>query len=456
MAQESLEQKIQRYGDPVRMLRDARDTRLPWPYPPEWATWWDEQQAWRTTAALFDQSTHMTDVYFSGPDAKRLLSDTMINSPKNLGKGAAKQFVTVSYDGKFIGDCILFGLDDDRFVMVGNPNAPDWVSFIASRGDYDVEINRDNALFFHRHSTKRLYRYEIMGPRTRDIVEKAADGSFEHIKFFRTAQVDIAGASVTVFNHTMAGIPGEEYSGLELFGPAEDNDRVLDALLAAGAEFGMTRAGARSYISAASEGTWFAAPLPAIYSGDTMKPYREHLPATGMQANARVEGSFDADDVEEYYGYPWDYGYGNILKFDHDFVGREALEKVVDEPHREKVWLVWDDEDLSRVIADSLFGQGDPADRPKPIDLPNVAYGTPWFDAVLNGDRLVGLSTWGGYTVNLRHVSTVTTVDADQAVDGNQVVLLWGRSDGGAAQPYTRRHKQTAIRATIRTTSPVQ
>jgi glycine cleavage system aminomethyltransferase T len=60
---------------------------------PEFSNWRDEQRAWATTAVLFDQSFHMTDVYFRGPDALRLLSDLGVNSFRNFGKNKAKQFV---------------------------------------------------------------------------------------------------------------------------------------------------------------------------------------------------------------------------------------------------------------------------------------------------------------------------------------------------------------------------
>jgi vanillate/3-O-methylgallate O-demethylase len=42
------------------------------------------------------------------------------------------------------------------------------------------------------------------------------------------------------------------------------------------------------------------------------------------------------------------------IKFDHDFIGREALEKMSSEPHRKKIWLTWNNNDVLRVIA-SMF-----------------------------------------------------------------------------------------------------
>ena len=71
-----------------------------------------------------------------------------------------------------------------------------------------------------------------------------------------------------------------------------------------------------------------------------MKAYREWLSANCYEAGkASIGGSFVSDNIEDYYLTPWDLGYGPFVKFDHDFIGREALEKMADEPHRKKVTL---------------------------------------------------------------------------------------------------------------------
>ena len=84
--------------------------------------------------------------------------------------------------------------------------------------------------------------------------------------------------------------------------------------------------GGRAYSSNTLESGWIPSPLPAVYSGDSTRAYRKWAPATGYEANASIGGSFYSDDIEDYYFTPWDLGYGHIVKFDHDFIGREALE----------------------------------------------------------------------------------------------------------------------------------
>jgi glycine cleavage system aminomethyltransferase T len=75
--------------------------------------------AWRQTAVLYDQTHHMHNLFISGPDALRLLSDTGINSFANFPVDTAKQFVQVGPEGGVIGDGILFHLAPEEFVFVG-------------------------------------------------------------------------------------------------------------------------------------------------------------------------------------------------------------------------------------------------------------------------------------------------------------------------------------------------
>ena len=80
-----------------------------------------------------------------------------------------------------------------------------------------------------------------------------------------------------------------------------------------------------------------------------MKTYRQWLPASGYEGTGSIGGSFVADDIEDYYLTPYELGYGPFVKFDHDFIGREALERQAKSPHRKKVTFAWNGEDISKV-----------------------------------------------------------------------------------------------------------
>jgi syringate O-demethylase len=179
-----------------------------------------------------------------------------------------------------------------------------------------------------------------------------------------------------------------------------------------------------------------------------MKAYREWAPATGYEANASIGGSFLSHQIEDYYFTPWDLGYGHILKFDHDFVGREALEKMEKQPHRRKVTLALDNDDTLRCIGSQLFGRN----RAKYMDFPSAVYSMHPFDRVMAGDRPAGLSTWVGYSSNEKRMLTLAVLDEEFAEPGTEVTLVWGEDGGGSRKPTVEKHAQDEIRAIV---SPV-
>jgi vanillate/3-O-methylgallate O-demethylase len=448
---ETLEQKIRRVGNPARMLRSNPTGYYAFPnILPERTSWQDEQEAWKKTAILYDQSWHMTDVYFDGPDVKRLFSDVGINSFATFGANKAKQLVACSEDGYLVGDAILFGWSDHRYSLVGVPGLPNWVHSHAEQGGYDVEITRD-ARTLDNKGERLLFRYQLQGPLAWDIVQKAHGGPIDRIKFFNIGEFTIAGVTVRALNHTMTGVPGHELTGLEMTGPSDRREIVLEALLKAGEEFGLRFGGGLSYPTTALESGWQGTYLPAFFTGEGGRGHREWLPGAGWEGSGSLGGSFVSDDIRDYYLTPWDGGYDRVIRFDHDFTGRAALEQATDRPHRRKVWLVWNDEDAARIMASSLFG-GDK--RAKYLRLPQAAYVSWQYDEVRAGDRLVGLTTRTGYTVNIGHVASLATIDEAQARDGAEVTITWGEPDGGASRPATERHVQTTVRATVSTQSP--
>ena len=135
------------------------------------------------------------------------------------------------------------------------------------------------------------------------------------------------------------------------------------------------------------------------------------------------------------------------MKFDHDFVGREALEAMADQPRWKKVTLAWNGEDVARAIG-TLFEKGDAV---KYIDFPLSNYSTWPNDKVLKDDSMVGVSTFSGYSYNERSYLSLAMVDSDVEL-GTEVTLVWGEEDGGSAKPVVERHVQAEIRAIV---SPV-
>ena len=444
MSQKSLEDLLQSVGNPVTLLRNSQTGPYVYPVvPPEYSNWRDEQRAWRESCILFNQSYHMTDMYVEGPDAPKLLEKLGVNTFKNFGPMKAKQYVPCNYDGYVIGDVVLFHLEQNRFNLVGRPSVHNWVQYHAETGGYNVKLDRDERTVARADNKveRKQYRFQVQGPNALKVVEKATGAAVPDVKFFNMTEFTIAGKRVLALRHGMAGAPG-----FELFGPWADGEAVRQALIAAGKDFGLRLSGARTYSSNTLESGWIPSPLPAIYSGEKMKAYRQWLPENCYEAIASQGGSFVSNNIEDYYLTPWDLGYGSVVKFDHDFIGREALEEIAQNPKRKKVTLELNNEDVQKCIASQFNREGE---RAKFFEFPSAVYSTLPYDKVMKDGKTIGVSTWCGYSSNERRMLTLAIVDVAQSEPGNQVTFVWGEENGGTSKPTVERHKQMEIRATV-------
>jgi glycine cleavage system aminomethyltransferase T len=442
MSYRSLEDALETAGSPVNLLRNSQIG--PYAFPvvrSEFTNWRDEQRAWKETCALLDQSHHMTDLYVEGPDALKVFSDLGVNSFKNFKVNQAKQFVACNPHGYVIGDAILFYLDENKFNLVGRPPVHNWVQYNLEARGYKVLAERDERSAVNQ-GRRKTFRYQIQGPQAVRVMEKVTGKPVPDIKFFHMDQFQVAGRTVRALRHGMVGQPG-----WELFGPWADGDRVRDAIIQAGQEFGIRQVGSRAYPTTCLESGWIPSPLPAIYTGAELMGYRQWLSATGYEATASLGGSFYAEDITSYYLTPYDLGYAQFVKFDHDFVGRPALEKMASKPTRKKITLVWNGEDFTRIFGSLVAG----GDITKYVDLPLANYATLPYDKISRGGKTIGISTYTGYTYNERAMISLGVVENEYGVPGTEVTVAWGEEGGGSSKPTVERHKQVEIRATVAT-----
>ncbi|MDN5838863.1 MAG: aminomethyl transferase family protein [Yaniella sp.] len=433
----------------VDLLRNAQTGSYIYPVvPADFGNWINEQRAWRDAAVLYDQSHHMDQVFLSGSDAINLISDTAINSVANFEIDMAKQYVPVSSVGAVVGDGILFREAEDEFTYVGRAPVTNWLMYHAEAGGYknlDLQVDRRSpSRPYGAGVSRELFRFQIQGPAAWDVINKLNGSEVEKLKFFRMSTMNIDGLTVRTLRHGMAGAPG-----LEIYGPYEHHARVRNAIVEAGAEFGLLPVGSRAYATNTLESGWIPSPLPGIYSGEAEKGYREWLGADSYEATAPLAGSFISDNIEDYYVNPWEIGYGSFVKFDHDFIGRDALEAIDKDKQRRKVTLEWNTDDLKEVLSAPLNIDGP---NYKFFDLPLANYGASNYDQVTDADgNVVGVSMFTGYTANERRGLSLATVDAN-VPEGAELSVTWGEPDGGSAKLSVEPHEQKTVRAIV---SPV-
>jgi len=418
-------------------------------YEEEYTHWIEEQRSWRETCSFMDQSYHLANYYIEGPDALALNADLGVNGfepvdPERLP--LAKQHPVCNPDGYVIGDPVCFQLANDRVVVVGNKGlAQQWIHYHAETGDYDVDVTDVYSPYAENPPVD--FRFEVQGPNADAVLEEVADDGLPDLGFFQMGEFSIDGVDLYLLAHGMASA-----RGYELFGPYAHHDEIAETILSAGEAYGMHRLGSKSYRSATLTTGWLPSGLPAVYDHEALAGYREWLGADAVEARWSLGGSFESDDLTDYYLNPVELGYEHFIDFEHDFVGKEAIEARLADPERTKVTLVWDADDVVDVYA-SLFRAGE---TDKSLDLPTIAqqWAMGHYDRVERDGGVVGLSLIAGYDANEREMLSLGVVDVEYADPGTELTLVWGEADSPKAT--VERHVETAVRVTVAPTPYVR
>lgn len=406
---------------------------------PEYTDWLDESLSWKDTCYIGDWS-FLWERRFTGPDAIKLFSDISPNSFENFALGQSKHVVHNTNDGKVIHEGILTRLGEQELMLFGRGTF--WADYVLRHGDYDAASEADD-----------WFNFQVSGPNALFVCEKLAKTSLRDTKFMHTTEIEIAGRRVWALRQGMAG-----EIGFELQGPAEYAQEIYDAVVEVGREFGIRKLGGRAVFINHLEAcfpTIVTDYLPAIF-GDDMTEYLAEFRA-GMPAFAstfNIAGSFEADHVSAWYRNQVELGWGRSIKFDHDFMGREALEAELANPTRLMRTLVWNAEDVIDVHA-SLF-------RPGPaytfMEMPRDQRGFMWADKITHNGAVVGVATSRGFSAYFHEMLSLATIDVEFAEPGTELVVVWGAPGGPqkeiraivAPAPY----KQDNRRADLASLSP--
>lgn len=439
LAPTTLQDALDAAGGPINLLRSSQLGTTIFPgIPPEFTNWRDEQRAWTHSVAMLEQSYHMTEVHVRGADALAFMAGLMTNRADNFDVMRAKQIVMCGPDGRMISDAVLFREEADFMRVVGPPTAANWVEYNATKTSLNVTVTRDEN-FIRPRARRDVYRFQLQGPNALALMQEVTGGTLPEIKFFHMGAFKIAGCDVRAVRHGMASTPG-----FELYGPWEDQQAVREAVERVGEKYDLRKAGSVTYGTAAQESGWMPRPLPAIYEGETMADYRRWIPAQSFEAAGSLGGSFMSDRIEDYYVEPFEVGYGTLVNLNHDFIGRDALVEKKQNQKRRKMTLIWNNDDVFRVLQNSLRNDGP---RAKFISLPVPMYSSFQADQVLAGGKPAGVSNWMSYSSNAGAMLSTALMDLEHCEIGKEVTLLWGEPD--SRRRTVEAHELTEIRATI-------
>lgn len=420
--------------------------------PNEYTNWIDEIRASVEASALADLSHHMTAVHLEGPDVLRFLSDLCINDFDDFAVGRAKQIVMCNYDGKIMGDGPLLRLDEEVFHGPGI-HATKWLAFNIEIGEYDVDAEFEPPTPMLPGDPEEFV-FQVQGPTANEVLSELTDSNLGELGFYSFEDITLAGRKVRAFGHGMS-----PESGFELHGPYEFADDLRTAIVEAGEEYGLRELGSKTYVSNSVRLGWIPPFIKPVYVGEEMRPYREWATPKmerkygkfwaadeTFESSFSINGSFESDDVRDYYMSPLELGYGKLIDFDHDFVGKQALEREFEDPTRSKVSLLWDRSDVNRVN-NSLFEDG--KNFKYMSNLPRVGWARMAYDEVLKDGELIGISHSRSFEWDVRCIVSLARVDVEHCDPGTEVAVVWGEPGGRSPNPKIENHTQTEIAATV-------
>ena len=377
----------------------------------EFDGWKPESMSWKTGCYIHTGLSN-TQTIFKGPDVREFFSSIAVNSFENFQIGSMKHSIYCNDDGLMTAHAILQRNDEHEYRYFAGQPWPHY-KLVTSPG-FRVEMN-----------PAPYYLTQVAGPTSLETLERATGESLRDIGFLRFREAKINGKTVEVGRIGMSG-----NLAYELRGPLEDGPEVYDAVFRAGQDLGIQRLGWRTYLVNHIEGG-FPQMNWTFFSAANLDPgYLAFVEQSRFTPPVAMTGSVDPADTRARLRTPVEVGWQRAVKFDHDFVGRTALEEEVANPRRSTVTLRWNPEDVVDIYASLL----QPGEEYKTIDLPTSPSWKEGMsshaDHVVKDGRRVGFSSGTAYSYFYRQVLSHGAIDVDQAQIGNEVVVQWGDHGG--------------------------
>ena len=405
--------------------------------PYEFSDWRDETSSWKTTCYLHAGLNPCDTLVIKGPDTIRFLSAVCATNMDNFEVGRIKHGLIVDDQGYVMQDGVMMRTGEEEVITYWMTPMLNYYIDTWAAGKYDVT---------YENITGKVFLYQIGGPKSIDVIEAACGKDLRDVKHLRFIKGTIAGHEVTIARVGMAGT-----LAYEVHGAFDDHEDVYMKIFEEGEKYGLRRLGSHCYAMNHAEngfpqfGVHFTYPRKLhkeVMDYMASKP-EEHGMWLFLATTLKMRGSA-AGDYRNYIHNPYELGWGKMIKFDHDFVGKEALEKIKAEDKRTIVSLEWNADDIAEVFKSQFLGTGTEPYKyiEEPVDWrdwPDTEAGLDR-DFVLNkaGEK-IGLSFGRQNACYFRKMISDCCIDKAYAELGTEVYVLWG--DPG--------QKQIKIRATV-------
>jgi len=190
-----------------------------------------EHMAVREAAGLFDVS-HMGEFIIRGPKALELIQKVTSNDASKLVPGKAQYSCLPNHEGGIVDDIIVYHIKEDQYMIVANASNIEkdwnWISESnASIGAEMIDVSEQTSLL------------AVSGPKAEAVVQKLTDWDLSEMGTYNCIKGTFHGAEKSMIATT--GYTGERT--FEIFIYNEHAERIWNALIEAGEEFGMIPTG---------------------------------------------------------------------------------------------------------------------------------------------------------------------------------------------------------------------
>jgi len=196
-----------------------------------------EHKAVRNGVGVFDVS-HMGDIRIrTGKEpggALRAVQHVSMNDASKLAIGQAHYSAMLYPQGTFVDDVIVHRLGEDDFLFVIN----------AGTREKDISWVRENTQGFDcivDDLSDAYTQLAIQGPRAIELLQKLTDVSLSAIKNYWFTQGIVCGLPNRMIART--GYTGEDGFEIYIPGDVETSEKIWDAVMEAGKEFGILACG---------------------------------------------------------------------------------------------------------------------------------------------------------------------------------------------------------------------
>jgi glycine cleavage system aminomethyltransferase T len=279
------------------------------------------------------------------------------------------------------------------------------------------------------------YFFQIDGPKSLEIMEKACQCDLHDLKFARNKKVKIGGTDMVVHRHGMSGA-----LAYEVHGAARDTEIVYTRIREVVKDVDGRMQGASNYVII--NHTVGGYPNQFQHFWYPYSSSGEGLAEFARKSCFQIPFSGSASDNENnFYVTPYDVGWGYLVNFAHDFMGKEALMEIAKNPPRKMVTLEWNTEDVGDVFMSQFRGKDvKPYEGIEyPSNVSHISKGICRGDYVQVDGKKIGVATGRTYAYYERKMISLASIDKKYAIEGNEVIVLWG----------SLRYPQKEIRAKV-------